>query len=158
MRPMTTAAALTSRLSYSANGCGLSMLRSGQEDEVEEAAQHQDLQRVIDEAVPVLEARRMRAHAVEEAEDPVQHADFLARLVRGRCSSDEGAPDEAVGCSRDAGVQWSLDVAEEDDARRLRRVFRPVNEGLVEQDGLAVAPGIHLAVHVDTAVVRVRRD
>ena len=55
-------------------------------------------------------------------------------------------------------LRGALDVAEEDDARLVRVVARPVDVGLVEEQILAVAPHVRLAVDVDEAVLGVRRD
>ena len=53
-------------------------------------------------------------------------------------------------------LQRPLDVAEQDDARDVGLVLGGVNEGLVEEHVLAVAPGVRLAVDEDPAIVGVR--
>ncbi len=55
-------------------------------------------------------------------------------------------------------MQRTLDVAEQDDALLVGGVGGVVDEGLVEQDGFAVLPEVALAVDLDVAVGRVRRD
>ena len=68
------------------------------------------------------------------------------------------ADDEAVQRAHDARAQRPLDVAEEDYAGLVGEVLEAVDVGLVEDEVLAVAPRILVAVDEDATFVAVRRD
>src|SRR5882724_8721851 len=59
---------------------------------------------------------------------------------------------------REATTQRTSHIAEQDDSILVGFVHRLVNIGLVEHDGLAVAPTIGMAINVDSAFVVVRRN
>src|SRR5258708_35724926 len=95
---------------------------------------------------------------VELAEYLVEHADALAVDVLGRRCLDDVMADPAVDRGHEAELHRALNVAEQDDAVDVGCILGAVDEGLVEHEGLAVAPDAFDAVNQDTALVRVRRD
>lgn len=95
---------------------------------------------------------------VQLAEHLVQHADMLALDVLRRGGLDDVVADPAVDRRDEAELHRALDVAEQNDAVLVGRVLGAVDEGLVEHEGLAVAPDAGHAVDQDAALVRVRGD
>ncbi len=109
-------------------------------------------------AVLALEAGEQIAAASEQRVDAVEGADLLGLDVLGRGGADDVPRHPAVERRHPARSQRALDVAEQDDPRHVGLVLGGVNEGLVEEHVLAVAPGVRLAVDEDAAVVGIRRD
>src|SRR5579871_3264136 len=114
---------------------------------------------VIDALVPGLHALADEAHVIDVAEGAVDPADVLALFVLGRALVDDVGRDPAVHRGHRAGLERTLDVAEQDDAVVAGGVLGIVQIGLVEQQILAVMPGVVVAVDDDAALAgRFRRD
>src|SRR5579863_1659060 len=129
----------------------------GGHDEAEQRKGQRVFQRVVDPAVPFLDAAAEQVDLIEAAEHLVEHPDLLAIDVLGRRRLDDVMADPAVHRRHEGVLHRALDVAEQDDAVGLGRVLRAVDEGLVEYEGLAVAPDARHAVDQDPAFVRIGR-
>src|SRR5215831_1703665 len=92
----------------------------------------------------------------EQSVDAVEGTDLLVLDVLGRGAANDVARHPPVHGRHPARAQRPLDVAEEDDARDAGLVFRRVDERLVEENVLPVAPRVRLAVDEDPAIVGVR--
>jgi hypothetical protein len=95
---------------------------------------------------------------VELAEHLVEQADALAVDVLACRGLDDVVADPAVDRGHEAVLHRALDVAKQDSAVDVGGILRTVYEGLVENEGLAVAPDGFDAVDQDPALVRVRGD
>src|SRR5579863_9995504 len=73
-----------------------SLPEHGHHDQAEHRGRHGVFQRVVDLAVPVLEAAAGRVDSIDAAEEPVQHADLLPFHVLGRGRLHDVVADPAV--------------------------------------------------------------
>ncbi len=142
---------------------GCAQLPDADEKQVQQRADQSHLDSLGEPAVALLQpleervdARRDRVHHV--AVDPVDRADRLGRHVLRGARLHDARAHHAVEPAHQARAQRPLDVAEQDHARDIGVVARPVDVGLVEHHRHAVAPHQPLAVDVDEARLRVRRD
>ena len=94
---------------------------------------------------------------IDRAEHLLDDADPLAGFVLGRGLLDNMPADPAGDGGHDPGLEWPLDIAKQDDAGLVGRVFGVMDEGLVEHQVLAIAPRIFMAVDEDAADPRVGR-
>ncbi|OIQ69203.1 hypothetical protein GALL_492000 [mine drainage metagenome] len=91
---------------------------------------------------------------IDVAEDAVEPADTLALFVLRRAFIDDVLAHPAIDRSHRARSQRPLDVAEQNDAVVGSGVLGVMQIGLVEQNILALTPGVSLAVDEDPALAR----
>src|SRR5215813_14048222 len=133
-------------------GSGCVSNEHGDQDAGDDQADDRVLEGVVGVLVPRLHALAGEPQVIDVAEDLVEHADPLAGLVLGGAFLDDAAADPAIDRGHGTVAQRPLDVAEQDDAGLVGGVLGVVAEGLVEQQIVAVAPGIGNAVHQDAAL------
>src|SRR6516165_12004863 len=95
---------------------------------IHQSQDDQPLRRAVSETALRLEPLSRHPHVIRDAEDPIEHADLVARRILGLACPDRRRFEPVIDLRDETALERPLDVAEENDPRDLRLVLGPVDE------------------------------